>query len=117
MKKRIYCLIALAAIMIMTLLALASCGGEAKYKVNFIVDGEVYKTVETVGGEIISIPVSPAKAGYDFGGWYFDDVTFEDKFSANSLLNAAISDDINVYAKWNENTQTCQHVDADDDSE
>ena len=79
---------------------LSSCSDEARFKVNFIVDGEIYDSVATSGKEIISIPETPTKDGYDFGGWYWDDVTFEEKFSANSLANASLTSDVSVYAKW-----------------
>jgi uncharacterized repeat protein (TIGR02543 family) len=35
----------------------------------FMVDGEVYKTVSTLFGEQISIPLPPAKTGYTFENW------------------------------------------------
>ena len=80
---------------------LFSCSN-LKYKVEFIVDGEVYKTVSTTDKESIEIPENPKKEGFDFKGWYLDDGIWNDKFTANSLLDTPISDDmvLKVYARF-----------------
>ena len=36
--------------------ALASCGNDVEFKVNFVVDGEIYSTINTSGDEIIKMP-------------------------------------------------------------
>ena len=71
-------------------------------KINFVVDGQVYKTVYTSGNETISMPQNPSKEGYTFDGWYWDDGKWKQPFTANSLLDAPLSSDMNVYAKWTE---------------
>ena len=73
-----------------------------KFKVEFIVDGEVYETVSTRDKSEIEIPKNPEKEGFDFDGWYLDDGRWNDKFTANSLLDTPISDDmvLKVYAKF-----------------
>ena len=70
-----------------------------KFKVEFIVDGEVYKTVSTKDKSEIKIPKNPKKEGYEFDGWYLKN---GDHFTANSLLDTPISDDmvLKVYAKF-----------------
>ena len=80
---------------------LFSCSN-VKFKVEFIVDGEVYKTVSTKDKSEIDIPKNPKKEGFDFDGWYLDDGKWKDKFTANSLLDTPISDDmvLKVYAKF-----------------
>lgn len=80
---------------------LFSCSN-VKFKVEFIVDGEVYKTVSTKDKSEIDIPKNPKKEGFDFDGWYLDDGRWNDKFTANSLLDTPISDDmvLKVYAKF-----------------
>ena len=83
---------------------LISCKEDAKFKINFLVDGEAYYTVETNGGEDIAFPDAPVKTGYIFEGWFWDDVTFEIPFTSESLADKTLRDDLNVYSKW-----TCTH--------
>jgi uncharacterized repeat protein (TIGR02543 family) len=68
------------------------------------VDGEVYKTVSTKDKSEIKIPKNPEKEGYEFIGWFLEN---GDKFTANSLLDTPISDDmvLKVYAKFNPVTE------------
>ena len=75
-----------------------------KFKVEFIVDGEVYKTVSTKDKSEIEIPKNPEKEGYEFVGWFLEN---GDRFTANSLLDTPISDDmvLKVYAKFNPVTE------------
>ena len=77
---------------------LFSCSN-IKFKVEFIVDGEVYKTVSTSDKSEIEIPKNPEKEGYEFDGWYLKN---GDHFTANSLLDTPISDDmvLKVYARF-----------------
>ena len=39
------------------------------YTVTFVIDGEVYKTIEVVCGAEIELPATPEKEGYTFAGW------------------------------------------------
>ncbi len=80
---------------------LYSCSS-LKFKVEFIVDGEVYETVSTKDKTEIEIPKNPKKEGYNFDGWYLDEGKWDDPFTANSLLDTPISDDmvLKVYAKF-----------------
>ena len=80
---------------------LFSCSN-IKFKVEFIVDGEVYKTVSTSNKSEIEIPKNPEKEGFEFDGWYLDEGKWRDPFTANSLLDAPISDDmvVKVYARF-----------------
>ena len=98
MKKLIipFLLIALCFVMI-------GCNQTVKFDVNFIVDGEIYRTVGTSGNETIMIPENPTKDGYTFDGWYWDDGEWQKPFTANSLLEVPLSSDMNVYAKWLDN--------------
>ena len=81
---------------------LSSCGeNDVKlFNLSFKVDGENYQTTETSGSEQISIPKNPEKEGYTFDGWYWDENEWSRPFTANSLLNAPISSDMAVYAKF-----------------
>ncbi len=91
----------LVGIMLILTLFLASCNdSKVEFKVNFVVDGEVYSTINTSGNEVISIPQNPTKDGYTFDGWFWDEGQWKRPFTANSLLNEPLSSDMNVYAKW-----------------
>jgi len=81
-------------------LGLSSCGREVEFNVNFVVDGGVYYTIGTSGEEVVKIPENPTKDGYTFEGWYWDKDTWQTPFTANSLLDAPLSSDMSVYAKW-----------------
>ena len=80
--------------------ALIACGRSLKIKLSFIVDGEVYATVNTDRDAVIAMPDDPVKAGEEFDGWYWDEGTWQQPFTANSLLDAPLSSNMNVYAKW-----------------
>ena len=89
-----------ALILLLTSIAgFASCS-KVEFKVDFVVDGEVYASVNTNGEETIKIPQTPTKEGYIFDGWYWDKDTWQKPFTANSLLDAPLSSDMSVYAKW-----------------
>ena len=102
MKKR-SCLALLAVLATLCVaFLLAGCGPFAtvNYKLYFRVDGDVYATISTSGDEVISIPDDPVKEGYTFDGWYWDKDVWEKPFTANSLLDAPISSNMSVYAKF-----------------
>ena len=107
MKKTLSLVFAFALVLAV-MLGLASCGKDIEFNVNFVVDGEVYATVGTSGNESIRIPENPSKDGYTFDGWYWDNGVWQKPFTANSLLDAPLSSDMSVYAKWN-----CSHSSSD----
>ena len=82
---------------------LYSCGNKIKFKVNFIVDDSIYATIKTSGKEIIEIPSNPSKEGYTFEGWYWDKEIWLKPFTAKSLLEVSLSENMNVYAKFIDN--------------
>ena len=99
MKKRFMGIIAAIVAIFCGLFALSACD-KVEFKVNFVVDGAVYATLNTNGEEIIKMPENPTKDDYDFDGWYWDKDTWQTPFTANSLLDAPLSSDMNVYCKW-----------------
>lgn len=103
MKKRFVNLIAAIAAIFCGLFAFSACS-KVEFKVNFVVDGTVYATLNTNGEEIIKMPENPTKDDYDFDGWYWDKDTWQTPFTANSLLDAPLSSDMNVYCKWKPKT-------------
>ena len=98
MKKLLSALFCLTIVLGITL-GLASCG-KVEFKVDFVVDGEIYATVNTSGKETIKIPNDPVKEGHVFDGWYWDKDVWNKPFTANSLLDAPLSENMSVYAKW-----------------
>ena len=99
MKKRFLTLIFTITAMLLCIFGLSACG-KVEFKVNFVVDGEVYATLNTNGEEIIKMPENPTKEDYTFDGWYWDKDTWQTPFTANSLLDAPLSSDMSVYAKF-----------------
>lgn len=97
MKRRIA--IASICLIAVLLFCLSSCS-KAEFELNFIVDDETYATVATGGNETIKMPDDPTKEGYTFDGWYWDDGEWKKPFTANSLLDAPLSSDMSVYAKF-----------------
>lgn len=88
-------------IILFCIFAFSACGA-VDFKINFIVDGEIYAAVSTSGGETIKMPENPAKDDYTFEGWFWDKDVWEKPFTANSLLDSPLSSDMSVYAKWKE---------------
>ena len=68
MKRILFVVVLLLAVVAL----LAACGGAVQFKLNFIVDGEVYATIDTSGNEAIKMPEDPTKEGDTFDGWYWD---------------------------------------------
>lgn len=91
-------------------LGFLACNKTVEFDINFIVDGNVYATINTSGNETISIPQNPIKEGYTFDGWYWDEGKWEKPFTANSLLDAPLSSDMNVYAKWTKIDDALEHT-------
>ena len=88
--------------LIISLLFITACNSTIEFSINFEVDGVVYETVSTVGNTTISMPADPEKDGYIFDGWYWDKNTWNRPFTANSLLDEKLTENMTVYAKWKE---------------
>ena len=80
-------------------LFLSACN-QISFKVNFIIENEVYYTINTIGNETLMLPDDPTKDGYIFDGWYWDNNVWQRPFTVNSLLNEPLKSNISVYAKW-----------------
>lgn len=83
----------------------SACNKSVEFKINFIVDNEVYDTISTTGNTTISMPDDPIKEGYTFDGWYWDNDVWNEKFSIEYLENFSLTKDINIYAKFVKYTQ------------
>ncbi len=105
--RKTKCGLLICLVMLTCLTLLSACALSVSYKLYFRVDDEVYATISTTGDEVIKIPEDPEKEGYKFDGWYWDKGTWEKPFTANSLLDAPISNNMSVYAKFvSENEHT-----------
>lgn len=67
--------------------------------------GTEVSAIKTDGKSVVSMPDDPTKDGYIFGGWYWDNNTFNQPFTANSLVNNPLNSNMTVYAKWNEDSE------------
>ena len=105
MKKNLQKIFVTIVCLLVSLFCITACEkSKVEFKVNFVVDGEIYATLNTSGEEIIKMPENPTKDDYDFDGWYWDKDTWQTPFTANSLLDAPLSSDLNVYCKWKPKT-------------
>ena len=95
--KRLLKIFAILILLCAILCTFTACGEK---EINFVVDGEVYATIKTAGKETISMPETPQKDGYVFDGWYYDEGVWQEKFTANSLVDTALKDNVTLYAKF-----------------
>lgn len=97
MKKGLFIIIAA----VLATVLLSACSG-INMGVSFIVDDVLYATITTNGTATVEMPDDPVKEGFVFAGWYWDNGVWEKPFNINSILDAPLSKDMKVYAKWNE---------------
>ena len=86
----------------MSLFFLAACNSNP---VNFVIDfdtngGSIVESINYDGVTTITMPANPTKEGFVFDGWFWDNGTFLIPFTANSLLDTPLEEDLTVYAKW-----------------
>lgn len=88
-------------LILISIVFLAACTESVNVTINFDSNGgSIVSAITTNVSSSITIPPDPEKEGYSFGGWYWDNETFNDPFTANSLLNGPVSSSITVYAEW-----------------
>ena len=88
---------------LISVLLLSACTNSVEFTINFDSNGgSEVSSIKTDGTSSITLPNDPIKDGYSFAGWYWDNGTFRDLFTVNSLLERGISGNLTVYAKWNE---------------
>ena len=98
MKKKV-----VITFFIMVLLLFASAFvacNRTEVKIIFMVDNEVYYTVNITDPDSITLPETPQKDGYIFDGWYIDKDEWENPFTPSELLEYPIDSDLIVYAKF-----------------
>ncbi len=86
---------------LISVLLLSACTNSVEFTINFDSNGgSEVSSIKTDGTSSITLPNDPIKDGYSFAGWYWDNSTFRDLFTVNSLLERGISGNLTVYAKW-----------------
>ena len=98
MNKKFLSAIVLIVTAATLLVGFAAC--QAQFKLDFVVDGEIYHTIDTGGEEAVTLPDDPTKDGYVFDGWYWDKDIWSRPFTAESLLTVKLTGNMTVYAKW-----------------
>lgn len=79
------------------LLGLGACDGKM-YTLEFDTnDGSIVEPLISDGLSFISMPDEPSKDGYSFGGWFYDNNTFNEPFD---VFEYYLKDNLTVYAKW-----------------
>jgi uncharacterized repeat protein (TIGR02543 family) len=76
--------------------------GNDEFTVTFDSNGgsDVAKITGILSGSIITLPENPTKAHNYFSGWFIDNNTFLNEFTALTPITQSIT----VYAKWSQNT-------------
>ena len=109
MKKKLL----FAALAVLIILSFSGCKKETQPTLVYFVDGDVYHTdvIETEEELFGSIGKEPIKAGCYFGGWYYDEGTWEKPLSYTELNQKAENKEYRVYAKWE--TVKLEYVEAE----
>jgi len=62
------------------------------YVVKFVSNNSIYYEVEVKNNDTVNEPTSPTRSGYNFEGWYINNVLFD--------FSTKINEDITLTAKW-----------------
>lgn len=109
-KKSVAAIVLTIALFVLCALSFTACSLSTRYTLNFVYDGKTIFTVKTWGDEVVTMPNEPAKAGYVFDGWYFDDETFTQPFTEDTLVSDPITQSTSVYAKMSIAPYTITYV-------
>ena len=63
MKKKLLITLLSVLMLVACAIGFAACG-QVEFKLSFIVDGEVYASIDTSGDEVITMPDDPEKEDY-----------------------------------------------------
>lgn len=87
------------SIFCIALIFLVGCGAQQDaFKVEFLVEGETYYSLDVSGNETIELPSNPSLTDYEFMGWYFDEDSWEDELTSDYYAYRYIFRDVKVYA-------------------
>jgi uncharacterized repeat protein (TIGR02543 family) len=91
----------LSLLVVLLTLFISACTSTVDFKISFDSNGgSLVEPIITDGVSSITTPKDPVKEGFTFAGWYWDNNTFRELFTINSLLDRGITNDLTVYAKW-----------------
>jgi M6 family metalloprotease-like protein/uncharacterized repeat protein (TIGR02543 family) len=80
---------------------LVSCTQDSIFSIHFHSNGGTsVQDVTYQDDMVVMMPENPSRDGYTFDGWYWDQETLSNQFSANSLFDREELTDVNLYAKW-----------------
>ena len=96
--KKAKLLLSLVMILAVVSTVLFACAN-VDVALEFMVNGEVYHTINTQGEEMVTLPSDPQVEGYVFKGWYFDEGIWQQPFTVNSLLDQPLTENLRVYAR------------------
>lgn len=96
--KKLFSRVLIILFLMISLFTISGCKKKVKFNVNFYVENQIYEVVGTNGKEVIEMPTNPTKEGYTFEGWYWDEGTWLKPFTAQSLVQTPLKEDMNVYA-------------------
>lgn len=106
-KNKIYGLISLIIILLITLIIVFSSNSKDTFNVYFNSNGgTIVETQKVIVGDLIEIPNEPTKENFHFVCWELDGEEFD--------FNALISFDIELTAKWSETEFLVTFIDSDD---
>ena len=94
--KKIFVLMAILFVAIFA----SACGEANVVNVIFIVDGEIYHTLQIETEEDIILPEDPTKPNYKFDGWFEDEGVWNLPITEEYLKSIELSEDFSVYAKF-----------------
>ncbi len=99
MKRKKLLLIIIAVITILSVVLLTSCKKEDNNKgyvvISFVTNCDIIIEPIILDGSDISMPDDPIRAGYNFVGWFYDQL-----FTAPLNIKNGFSADTTLYAKW-----------------
>ena len=91
-----------AVLVLLLMLCLVGCSDRSKPTLVYMVDGETYHTdvLDSKDEFFGNIGKEPEKSGFLFGGWYYDEGTWEKPLGYTDLNKAFENKEYYVYAKW-----------------
>ena len=72
---------------------------EEKYTVTFLVDGQMYQTVEVSKGAKLTLPSPPSLTDYEFCGWFFDKDVWANELADGLTVNENLTVHAHIKAK------------------
>ncbi|MBU1093218.1 MAG: extracellular solute-binding protein [Firmicutes bacterium] len=79
---------------------LSSCTQPLEISLEFDSNGGSSVAPQLTDGKSITLPTEPTRDGYSFGGWFWDDKTFEIPLTTDAIPEAYVANIMTVYAKW-----------------